>query len=63
MRDNTDDVISLLRGIADALEQNRAQFADYEMYDSIGPHRARETEIEIEIVGFDTDVLLNNDGQ
>lgn len=60
MKDNTDDVIRLLRGIADALEQDRASFPDYEMYDTINPHNPRETEVEIEIIGFDSEVLIGD---
>jgi len=55
MRDNTESVIDLLRDTADALERGEAEYSDYRLRHHIPTHAAKETDIEVEIIGMDFD--------
>jgi hypothetical protein len=56
--DNSETVAALLHGLADAIENNRAEYSDYTMNDRIEPREARKTTVEVDIVGFDVGLVI-----
>ena len=55
--DNTAHVVRLLRSTANALERGEADWSDYDLQYSIGPHEPVRTFIEIDVHGMKIDEI------